>query len=151
MVQAGMNINQCHLVVAMQHRWLIKYEKKFGGTYYEMLPFKYVLAFEWNLCCTCTVSTDIGCRFIHLWFTCKLEYVPCIDMIDHLFFPLLSPNKGIKSVLSVYGWTVWWTDPKFAIGVQVHVTSWHAVMSYSTLSAKGTSQVHRYSGIFMYI
>ncbi len=30
------------------------------------VPFKYVLAFELNLCCTCTVSTDIGCRFIHL-------------------------------------------------------------------------------------
>ena len=35
--------------------------------FHEMLPFKYVLAFELNLCCTCTVSTDNGCRFIHLW------------------------------------------------------------------------------------
>ncbi len=34
--------------------------------FHEMLPFKYVLAFELNLCCTCTVSTDNGCRFIHL-------------------------------------------------------------------------------------
>ena len=34
--------------------------------FHEMLPFKYVLASELNSCCTCTVSTDIGCRFIHL-------------------------------------------------------------------------------------
>ncbi len=32
-----------------------------------MLPFKYVLASELNSCCICTLSTDIGCRFIHLW------------------------------------------------------------------------------------
>ena len=56
-------------VVAMQHRWLIKNENNSGGTYWmfhEMLPFKHVLTFELNLCCTCTVSTDNGCRFIHL-------------------------------------------------------------------------------------
>ncbi len=31
---------------------------------HEMLPFKYVLAFELNSSCTCTLSTDIGCRYI---------------------------------------------------------------------------------------
>ncbi len=36
--------------------------------FHEMLPFKYVLASQLNSCCTCTVSTDIGCRFIHLWY-----------------------------------------------------------------------------------
>ena len=35
--------------------------------FHEIFPFKYVLAFELNLCFTCTVSTDIGCRFSHLW------------------------------------------------------------------------------------
>ena len=70
-------------VVAMQHRWLINMKKIMvehienlqklrhlsqDWMFHEMLPFKYVSAFELNLCCTCTVSTDNGCRFIHLWW-----------------------------------------------------------------------------------
>ncbi len=56
-------------VVAMQHRWDIKYEINSGGTYWKHesncsigsssptdVPFKYVLEFELNLCCTCTVQ-----------------------------------------------------------------------------------------------
>ncbi len=32
------------------------------------------LALELNSCCTCTLSTDIHCRFIHLWLLdCKKE------------------------------------------------------------------------------
>ncbi len=42
--------------------------------FHEILPFKYVLAFELNSCCTCTLSTDIGCRFIHLCVSSK-KYV----------------------------------------------------------------------------
>ena len=31
------------------------------------------IAFELNLCCTCTVSTDTGCRFIHLCWLYSLQ------------------------------------------------------------------------------
>ena len=46
--------------------------------FHEMLPFKYmyVLAFELNSCCPCTVSTDIGWRFIHLWQQCSSPDCP---------------------------------------------------------------------------
>ncbi len=50
--------------------------------FHEMLPFKYVLAFELNFCCTCTVRTDNGCRFIHLCFS-DLCYHGVLSMIDH--------------------------------------------------------------------
>ena len=44
---------------------------------HKMLPFKYVLAFELNSFCTCTVSTDIGCRFIHLCIFRRPSHSTC--------------------------------------------------------------------------
>ncbi len=46
---------------------------------HEMLPFKYVSAFELNLCCTCTVGTDNGCRFIHLCSVIMFSPTPPSD------------------------------------------------------------------------
>ncbi len=61
--------------------------------FHEMFPFKYVLAFELNLCCTCTVSTDIGCRFSHLCLVLSVHFISesdtcnsCHDIILLLSF-----------------------------------------------------------------